>query len=253
MSKFLALPLELILEVADHLPANDLVRLARSNRWLFRVLSPRVDTVALKYRVPGLSHRPSVLHWAVANNHLALVKRLVALGATIHGFRDERGPFGPDSKTVQSALDLAVENGNYQVAEVLLAHGAEVNAYDPFSSRTPICAAAAYDKLELAELLLTHGADPHQREDNEDTPLHYAAAFQSCALVEKLISLGVDVNAPNRFGVTPLSLHCVAMDFMDKQSPHYSSKADVAATITRKLLDAGANRNRRSEDSDGIE
>jgi hypothetical protein len=98
----------------------------------------------------------------VANNHLALVKRLVALGATIHGVWDERRPFGPDSETVQSALDLAVENGNYQVAEVLLAHGAKVNEYDPYSYQTPICAAAAYGELELAELLFTHGANPRR-------------------------------------------------------------------------------------------
>jgi ankyrin repeat protein len=237
MSKLTALPVELILDVADHLPANDLVHLAQSNRWLFRVLSSQVDTVALKHRIPGPSYRSSVLHWAVANNHPGLVKRLIALGATIHGFRAVGSPC---LGSIQSALNLAIETGHYQVAELLLVHGAEVNTPDPYCLQTPLCTAAVYHKTELAELLLAHGADPHQSNTykNKDTPLHCAAEFRSCELVEKLISLGVDVNARNEFGETPL--HCVTIDLMDEEEPHSSSEADATTVIAKKLLDAGA-------------
>jgi ankyrin repeat protein len=245
MFKLVALPVEMILEVAEHLPANDLVHLARSNRWLFRVLSPRIDTVALKHRVPGPSHRPSVLHWAVANNHPGLVKRLLALGATIHGFRDMKDPHGPEAEAeaVQSALDPAVENGHYQIAEQLLTHGAQVNKEDPYSFRTPLCTAAIHDKIELAELLLTYGANPYQCDVDGKTPLHFAVQFRSCAMVEKLISLGVYVDAMSESGTTPL--HMVALE---EQQPHV--EADAVAAIVKMFLDAGANIDCRTENDD---
>jgi ankyrin repeat protein len=234
----LALPVELILDVAEHLPVKDLVHLARSDRWLFRLLSPRIDTIALEYPVPGCLHRPSVLLWAVANNHPGLVKRLVALGAPIHGARNGwelvNPPIGPIG--VQSALDLAIEKGHYEVAEILLAHGAEVNAPDPYFFREPIYTAAVYDKIEIAELLLTYGANPHQQTGYETTALHTAAEFRSHALVEKLISLGADVNARDDYGQTPL--HYVALTL--KTEEHNNSPSATAGTIAKLLLDAGA-------------
>jgi ankyrin repeat protein len=243
--ELLAIPVELILDVADHLPASDLVHLAQSNRWLFRLLSPRIDSIALEYRVPGCSQRPSVLLWAVANNHLGLVKRLVALGAPIHGSRNGSvvvdKPLGP--MLVQSALDLAIQEGHYEIAEFLMAQGADVNASDPLWFRTPLSATTGVDRIELAELLLNHGADPFLRDAwGGMTPLHSAAKFRSSALVEKLLSLGVDVNARDDFGRTPL--HLVSRDLVEKT---YLGQSDnAAAAIAKKLLEAGANRDIRT-------
>jgi ankyrin repeat protein len=242
----LALPVELILDVTDHLPAKDLIHLAQSDRWLFRLLSPRIDTIALEYPVPGCLHRPSVLLWAVANNHPGLVKRLVALGAPIHGARNGwelvNPPIGPIG--VQSALDLAIEKGHYEVAEILLAHGAEVNAPDPYFFREPIYTAAVYDKIEVLELLLAHGADLRERITHESSPLHFAAESRSYAVAKKLISLGVDVNARDELGHTPL--HSVAYDI--EREHHDNSPRAAAGTIAKLLLDAGAEIDLRSEE-----
>jgi ankyrin repeat protein len=254
-SELIALPIELILDIADHLPAKDLVHLARSNHWLFRLLSPRVDNVALEYRVPPPSqglwylHRSSVLHWAVENNHPELVKRLVVLGAPIHGSRAVDHPDDAyASGAVQSALDLAIEKGQHQIAELLLAHGAEVNAPDPYSFRTPMSTAAMSDKIELAELLLTHGADPCQSDACEEgmTPLHCAAEFRSSALVERLLSLGVDPNIRDNFGHTPL--HSVARDLVEE---HWGQSDNAAVAIAKKLLEAGANTDLRTNAEHG--
>src|SRR5215469_254216 len=65
-----------------------------------------------------------------------------------------------------------------------------------------------YGYIELAELLLAHGSDINAGEGKE-TALHGAAGFGQTAMVEWLIEHGVQVNLKDFNGKTPLR---VAMD-----------------------------------------
>jgi ankyrin repeat protein len=70
-------------------------------------------------------------------------------------------------------------------------------------------AAAAYHR-QIAEILVTHGADVRARNRLGATPLHYAADTNhwdpdaQADTIAYLLSAGADPNAKNRLGVTPL-------------------------------------------------
>jgi len=71
--------------------------------------------------------------------------------------------------------------GEMEIAELLLAHGAEVNA--GAGGNTPLHGAAAFGQTEMVRWLLAHGADPQALNYDNKTPFevaqkngHHAAA-----------------------------------------------------------------------------
>jgi ankyrin repeat protein len=71
---------------------------------------------------------------------------------------------------------------------------------------TPLHIAAQTGALYDIEILVVHGAEVNAIGDLGDTPLHCAARHGHVAAVEKLISLGAKPNALNEFSETPLEL-----------------------------------------------
>jgi cytohesin len=92
------------------------------------------------------------------------------------------------------------------VAELLLAHKADVNAKGKWNI-TPLYLAAGSGHKEVVELLLANKADVNARDSYEGmTPLHCAAAFGHKNVAELLLTNNADVNATNKVGNTPLRL-----------------------------------------------
>lgn len=105
------------------------------------------------------------LHRAAADGELAEVERLVNGGAPIDVFNEIS--FTP--------LHCAVEGMHYNVAQFLLARGANVNANESErAGDTPLAVAARGQYPELAELLLKYGADPDVAGWMAITPRHRA-------------------------------------------------------------------------------
>jgi ankyrin repeat protein len=77
---------------------------------------------------------------------------------------------------------------------------------------TPCSLAAANGYKEMAELLLASGADVNAKDNSESTPLHQAVAAreQHPDLVEMLIACKADVNAADTNGLTPLHYAALA-------------------------------------------
>jgi hypothetical protein len=101
-------------------------------------------------------------------------------------------------------LHHAAWNGHKEVAELLIAKGADRNAKD-VNGRTPLHYAASEGQNEIAELLIAEGADVNAKgKYGSATPLHFAASGGNKEIAELLIAKGADVNAKDGDGDTPL-------------------------------------------------
>jgi ankyrin repeat protein len=98
-------------------------------------------------------------------------------------------------------LHDAADGGHKEVAELLIAKGADVNAKD-YRVRTPLHLAAASGRNESAKLLIDKGADVNAKSDEGWTPLYFAPTKEIAVL---LLANGADVNAKEN-GYTPLDV-----------------------------------------------
>lgn len=105
----------------------------------------------------------------------------------------------------------AAAQGDLDAVKRHLAAGAMVDAVFiapgiPASGATPLHLAVLTDQGEVAEFLIARGADlnARARDQHGGAPLHWAAALGRLAMAERLIAAGADLNAPDNHGYTPL-------------------------------------------------
>jgi ankyrin repeat protein len=102
-----------------------------------------------------------------------------------------------------SPLLNAVFGGHKDMVELLLTNKANVN-YKENAGRTPLHVVAENGYTEIAALLLANEADVNAKNNDGDTPLHIASAFGPKAMVELLLANKADINAKDNRGKTPL-------------------------------------------------
>jgi ankyrin repeat protein len=146
-------------------------------------------------------------HDAAGNGDLEKVRALLAADPAL--------VFSKDAEDGMTPLHRAAENGLADVAELLLAGKADVNAVSAHGM-TPFLAAVKNHHMEVARLLLARGADVNAGYFPPDwKPLHYAAFHGHADMVELLLAHGVKVDAEvyyrdatqfNIEGLTPLLL-----------------------------------------------
>jgi ankyrin repeat protein len=125
------------------------------------------------------------LIWAVHNDDVALVKRLLAAGADVSA----QNAYGA------SAMSEAAVTANAVVLAALLEAGADVDSPNA-DGQTALMVVARTSNVEAAELLLEHGADVNARERRKgQTALMWAAAQNQPAMVRALLSHGAEPNA----------------------------------------------------------
>jgi cytohesin len=194
------------------------------------------------------------IHDAVQNGDLKKVKALLKHHPDLVFSKEAEYGFTP--------LHVAAASGYGDIAEFLLAHGADVNGRDN-QEQTPLHLAAAKGYKDVAELLLTHKADVNAKDKDGVTPLHAAAAMGQKDVAELLLAHGADVNAESKGG-TPLvaaemSGHNDLVQLLRQnggQEPHLTwedmleyadkhaeeiAKATLRASNEREVLDAAAN------------
>jgi ankyrin repeat protein len=124
-------------------------------------------------------------------------------------------------------LDLAVYKGYKEMVELLLSKGADVNARKP-NGGTPLFIAVQEGHKDVAELLIANKADINAKTPSGGTALHYAAHDGHKDVAELLLAKGADVNAKDNGGVTPLYL-AVSGDYKDVVELLLANGADVNA------------------------
>ena len=103
----------------------------------------------------------------------------------------------------KSPLAAALYNRRIQVAELLLQHGAVLDIIY-YQGRTLLHAASEDGFMDVAQWLLNMGASATAQRDDDRTPLHLAARNGHLELVRTLLGHSGDVNAAARDGHTPL-------------------------------------------------
>lgn len=172
------------------------------------------------------------LQKASARPHLDIIRLLLQYGAEINaGAIDEFPPLyraaqagqcaiveellkhGPDleareARTWQTPLFAASVKGFHDIASLLLAKGARVDALDR-DGRTPLLAMAinpSFKSMEAASFLADHGANLEAKDRIGRTPLLWAATNRNYDLAQTLLQKGANVSAVNNRGRTALHL-----------------------------------------------
>jgi ankyrin len=89
-------------------------------------------------------------------------------------------------------LHYAVFNGDADSVELLLEHGADVNAIAG-NGWTPLHIACASGREALVDLLLENGADVNAMTEAGDSPLVLATRYGDADIVEDLLSHGASI------------------------------------------------------------
>jgi len=110
-------------------------------------------------------------------------------------------------KEVSKEITECARDGDIEGVKSLIEKGAGVNAQDQ-KSMTPLLYAAREGHTEVAELLISEGADVAAVESASAylTALHFCAVRGHRDTADLLISKGADVDAENLSGNTPLHL-----------------------------------------------
>ena len=195
---------------------------------------------------------------AVRKGNIEAVKQHLAAGADV-----EFDIYG------LSVLDLAAGEGHKEIAELLIAEGADVNTKPGDEETTPLHLAAMNGHTEVAELLIAKGADVNAKCVDGKTPLYYAkgetvdllrkyggktgevqpeplrqfaleisihdaALYGDIEVIKQHLAAGTDVNAKGDNGWTPL----------------HNAASDDNKEVAELLIAEGADVNAKMEDGD---
>jgi ankyrin len=127
----------------------------------------------------------TALHWAVHQNDLDLVQRLLRAGAKANAVND----YGA------SPMSEAATAASPEMLAALLEAGADVESPNP-DGQTSLMIVARTGRVDAAQMLLRHGARVNAVEKwRGQTALMWAAAQGQADMVKTLVAAGADVNA----------------------------------------------------------
>lgn len=191
--------------------------------------------------------KETLLHYAVKNNNLSVIQRLIERGIDIFA-QDIRG---------NTALHIAVFDNNIELVLFLLHHAEMIGLQNKSNlleiknkeGRTVLMEAVIANQLDLVQLLLAQGASIFVKNRYRHGLLHFV---NDPALAQQLISAGLSVYARGIYGDIPLHFAAtpeVALVLINNGSmvnitnneqhiPLYTAKNTAIAAV---LIKAGSN------------
>ena len=189
-----------------------------------------VDPQLLNARTP--SGVPAVL-FSMYYNQPAIVRIFLERGAEVDIFTASAVGMTHRMKTILAQqpgsvnaiapdgffpLGLASFFGKADAAQILVEQGAEINAPSQNPQRVmPLHSAVAGQNIEIATLLLDHGAEVNARQSGDFTPLQGAAQNGQVEMVQLLLDHGAELNLRSSEGHTAL---------------HFAREGNFSAVIT---------------------
>ena len=172
--------------------------------------------------------------------------------------------------TPQRLLVGAIVDKNVGKVRLLLNAGTPVNQPYGESQLTPLMAAALVGSPEVTQLLIEHGAEVNARDKSGTTALHVAARTGDCSTIKILVANGAELDGRDAIGVTPLmSAVMIGKPEAMKCLIEIGANVDLQAiggntvlmnavfsgdpAIVQALLDAGADTSLRTECGDTAE
>lgn len=152
---------------------------------------PRKTDHAIEHGHCGNGRPTEPLFRAIFDKNLTAVKRALKNGANPNQLRYQETP-----------LTFALDNGQYQIAELLIARGVKVN--DPIiRGEDTLMRMARFDAAPV-KFLLRHHASVTRKDKSGWTALTYAAVGGRTECVRLLIEAGADINAVDSEGKSVL-------------------------------------------------
>ncbi|KAJ5716625.1 ankyrin repeat-containing protein [Penicillium malachiteum] len=192
-----------------------------------------------------------LMNHAITNRNEPLLVHLVEAGIDPQWKVRQEGRFAVEETPL---IFWAAENGLCHLVHVLLAHGAQVNASDPWGWQ-PLHVASLHGYPDIVRALVKSGADVHatasssrpalrwNRDDIRDFQAHHlAAACGNSIVLSILLAENIDIHAKADSKVTgdgPTALH-LALRTGRTLNWHGNSLDDDRLQAAQLLVDAGA-------------
>ena len=129
------------------------------------------------------------LHWAVSRGHKDVVELLLANKAEVNATANGSITYVP------LAFQNAVKAGDMAKIQALQKGDPDLIPSKDYKSITPLHVAAGSGHKDVAELLLANKAEVNAKNNNGGTPLHWAASRGHKDVVELLLANKAEVNA----------------------------------------------------------
>jgi ankyrin repeat protein len=219
------------------------------NQWDIFGEAPLFTAIGLRSRIDGGRASIDPLN---KTDGLTIVNVLLERGAdpNMQLFFRPANVSGSTNTRGSTPLVRAATNGDLEVVNLLLKHGADATVHTA-DRQTPIHAVLAgrsseQQALELIRVLQEAGADVnvtalvnHGEEVRGGTALHYAVRKRYKEVIKQLASFGIDLNATDQDGLTALDYTQSRgfMPFMALQTPVYEEEAALLGELgaTKKM------------------
>jgi ankyrin repeat protein len=146
------------------------------------------------FLVKGLNKDESWLIAAIMGRNKNLIELLLNCGANVNQKMKSKNVY---------PLHRASAIGCLSICELLIAHGADVNALGEHG-KTPLHLATQLGHQNITELLLDCGANVNALDESKSSPLFEAARHHDLSVVQSLLDRGAEVNLIDDQSWTPL-------------------------------------------------
>ena len=119
----------------------------------------------------------------------------------------------------ETPLHLTSRVGHVDMARLLIEHGADAAAQSK-DGTTPLHQASLYGHVDVARLLIEHGANAAAQDQYGTTPLHWASEGNHVDVARLLIEHGADAAAQDKNGTTPAALGVLPRSCGSCPAPH---------------------------------